>query len=142
MSRGCINNLIDVGEREGILRAGLVEVFEIDAYAPGFISFFGTITRFASQSGCFISLMNPASSNLASSSPMACRLGYEKRRRVCLTGLYPFSMFRLCLASLHGIPGMSKGCQANMSQFSRRNSRSAASTAGFNCAPVEAVLGI
>ena len=27
-----------------------------------------------------------------------------------------------------------------MSQFSRRNSRSAASTAGFNCAPMEAVF--
>ena len=35
---------------------------------------------------------------------------------------------------------MSEGCQANMSQFSRRSSRSAASTAGFNCAPMEAVF--
>ena len=35
---------------------------------------------------------------------------------------------------------MSEGCQAKMSQFSRRNSRSAASTSGFNCAPMEAVL--
>src|SRR3954470_7961174 len=54
------------------------------------LSFFGTITRFASQSGCFISLMNPASNSLASSSPMAYLLGSEKRRRACLTGLNPF----------------------------------------------------
>ena len=104
------------------------------------MSFFGTNTRFASQSGCFISLMNPASSNLASSSPMACHLGSEKRPRVYLTGLYPFSMFRLCLASLRGIPGMSEGCQAKMSQFSRKNSRSAASIVGFSCAPMDVVF--
>ena len=32
------------------------------------------------QSGCFMSLMNPASNSLASSSPIACLLGSEKRR--------------------------------------------------------------
>ena len=51
-----------------------------------------------------------------------------------------FRMFRLCSASLRGIPGMSEGCQAKMSQFSRRNSLSAASTLGFSCAPMEAVF--
>ena len=35
---------------------------------------------------------------------------------------------------------MSEGCQAKMSQFSRRNSLSAASTSGFSCAPMEAVF--
>src|SRR3954466_8881934 len=104
------------------------------------LSFFGTITRFASQSGCFMSLMNPASNNLASSSPMACLFGSEKRRRACLTGLNPFWIFKLCSASLRGIPSISEGCQAKMSQFSRKNSRSAASTSGFSCAPMEAVL--
>ena len=104
------------------------------------LSFFGTITKFASQSGCFISLMNPASNNLASSSPIACLLGSEKRRRACLTGLNPFRIFKLCSASLRGIPDMSEGCQAKMSQFSRRNSHNAASTSGFNCAPMEAVF--
>ena len=49
-------------------------------------------------------------------------------------------MFRLCSANLRGIPGMSEGYQAKMSQFSRRNSHSAASTSGFNCAPMEAVF--
>ena len=37
MSCGNINDLINVGEGEGILRASLVEVFEIDTQAPGFI---------------------------------------------------------------------------------------------------------
>src|SRR4051812_49074225 len=104
------------------------------------LSFFGTITRFASLSGCFISLMNPASNNLASSSPIACLFGSVKRRRVCLTGLNPCWIFKLCSANLRGIPGVSEGCQAKMSQFSRRNSRSAASTSGFSRAPMEAVL--
>ena len=84
--------------------------------------------------------MNPASSNLASSSPRACRLGSEKHSNVCLTGLYPFNMFRLCSASLRGIPGISEGCQANMSQFSRRNTCSVASTVGSSCAPMDVVF--
>ena len=71
---------------------------------------------------------------------MACRLGSEKRQRVCLTSLNPFRMLRLCSASLRGIPGMSEGCQAKMSQFSRKNSRSAASVVGFSCAPMDAVF--
>jgi len=104
------------------------------------LSFFGTMTRFASQFGCLISLINPASSSLASSSPIAYRLGSENRRSVCLTGLYPFSMLRLCSASVCGIPGISEGCQAKMSQLSRKNARNAASNTGSNCAPMEAVL--
>ena len=104
------------------------------------LSFFVTIARFASQSGCFIYLLNPASINLASSSPIAWRLGSEKRRSVCLTGLYPFNILRLCSANLRGIPGISEGCQANMPQFSRRNAHSAASTIGSSCAPMDAVF--
>ena len=84
--------------------------------------------------------MNPASSSLASSSPMACRLGSENRLRVCLIGLYPFCMLRLCSANPRGMPGMSDGCQAKMSQFSRKKSRSAASIVGLNCVPMEAVF--
>ena len=87
-----------------------------------------------------MSLMNPASNSLASSSPIAYLLGSKKRRRACLTGLNPVWIFKLCSASLHGIPGMTEGCPVTMSQFSRRNSRNAASTSGFNCAPMEAVL--
>ena len=139
MPRGSIDDLVDAGEGERILWTGLIKVFKIHTKAPGFV-LFGTITRFASQSGCFISLMNPASNSLASSSPIACLLGSEDRRRACLTGLNPFRIFRLCSASLRGIPGISEGCQAKMSQFSRRNSRSAASTSWFNCAPMEAVF--
>ena len=49
-------------------------------------------------------------------------------------------MLRLCSVNSRGIPGISEGCQANISQFSRRNSRSAASTVGSNCAPMDAVF--
>src|SRR4051812_27035090 len=42
------------------------------------LSFFGSITRFASQSGCFISLMNPASISLASSPPHSLTFGFGK----------------------------------------------------------------
>ena len=35
---------------------------------------------------------------------------------------------------------MSDGCQAKMSQFSRKNSRSATSVVGFSCAPMDAVF--
>ena len=116
MPCGSIDDLVDARERERILWTGLVKVFEIDTKAPG-LSFFGTITRLASQSGCFISLINPASKNLASSSPIAYLLGSENCRRACLTGLNPFWIFRLCSASLHGIPGISEGCQAKMCHF-------------------------
>ena len=49
-------------------------------------------------------------------------------------------MLRLCSASLHGIPDISEGCQAKISQFSRRNARSAASIVGSSYAPLDAVF--
>ena len=136
MSCGSVDNLIDAGEGNGSLGQALLKSLKL-MHGRQDLSFFGTITTFASQSGCFISLMNPASSNLASSSPMACHLGSEKRCSVCLTGLYPFNMLRPCSANLRGIPGISEGCQANISQFLRRNSRSAVSTVGSSCAPMD-----
>lgn len=81
------------------------------------LSFFGTMTRLASQSVWLISLMNPVSSSLASSSLIACRLGSENRRSVCLAGLNPFIILRLCSANLRGISGMSKGCQESCPNF-------------------------
>ena len=48
---------------------------------------------------------------------------------VCLTGLASLWTRKECLASSLGIPGMSEGCQAKISQFSRRNSTSAPSYA-------------
>ena len=136
---GSIDDLVDARRGKGSFGQALLRSLKSTQRRHD-LSFFGTITRLASQSGCFISLMNLASKSLASSSPIACLLGSENRRRACLTGLNPFRIFRLCSASLCGIPGMSEGCQAKMSQFSRRNSRSAASTSGFNCAPMEAVF--
>ena len=49
-------------------------------------------------------------------------------------------MLRLCSASLHGMPGLSEGCQAKISQFSRRNVHRAASTTGSSYAPIDVVL--
>ena len=49
-------------------------------------------------------------------------------------------MLRLCSASLHGIPSISEGCQAKISQFSRRNACSVASIVGSRCAPMDAVF--
>ena len=129
MSCGSVDDLIDAGEGKGSFGQALLRSLK-STHKRLDLSFFGTITRFASQSECFISLMNQASSNLASSSPIACRLGSEKRRSVCLTGLYPFNILRLCSANLRGIPGISEGCQANISQFLHRNVHSAASTVG------------
>ena len=131
--------MVDAREGEGSLGQALLRSLK-STHRRQDLSFFGTITRFASQSRCLMSLMNPASSSLARSSPIACLLGSENCRRACFTGLNPFRMLRLCSANLRGIPGMSEGCQAKISQFSRRNSRSAASTSGFNCAPMEASL--
>ena len=37
VSCGGIDNLIDTGEGEGILWAGLIKVLKIDAQAPGFV---------------------------------------------------------------------------------------------------------
>ena len=116
MTRSCgsINDLIDAWEGKGSFRQALLRSLKSSQRRQD-LSFFGTITRFASQSRCFISLMNSASNSLASSSPIACLLGSEKRQRACLTGLNPFRIFKLCSASLRGIPGMSEGCQAKIS---------------------------
>ena len=54
-----------------------------------------------------------------------------------MTGLYPFSMLRLCSASLRGIPIISEGCQAKISQFSRRYARNVASIFGSSYAPMD-----
>ena len=139
MSCGGVDDLINEGEGEGILGASLVVVFEIDAQAPGFVLHWYhhqvcqpvRMFDFSNESG-----LNEFGQLL----PHGLSLGFGKRRNLCLTGLNPFNILRLCLASLRGIPGISEGCQANMSQFSRRNARSAASTVGFSCAPIDAVF--
>ena len=110
MSCGSIDGLIDAGEGKGSFGQALLRSLK-SMHKRQDLSFLGTITRFASQSECFMSLMNLASNSLASSSPMACLLGSEKHRRACLTGLNPFMIFRLCSASLRGILGMCEGWQ-------------------------------
>ena len=81
------------------------------------LSFFDTTTKLDNQSRCLISLMNLAYSSLASSPPMAWRFWLENRCCVFLTGLKPLIMFRLCLASLRGIPGICEGCHAKYPNF-------------------------
>ena len=93
------------------------------------VSFFGTSTGLATQVAFFVSRMNLASSSLLTSSPMALRFGSEKRRSDYLTGFALVKIWRECSASSLGIPGMSAGHQAKISQFSRRNSTSALSYA-------------
>ena len=109
MSCGGVDDLVDAREGKGSLGQALLRSLKL-THGRQDLSFFGTITRFASQFGCLISLMNPASSSLASSSPMACHLCSEKRLRVYLTGLYRFSILRLCSASLRGMLGMFESC--------------------------------
>ena len=76
-----------------------------------------------------ISRIKPAFSSRCTSSLMAFRFGSEKRRIDCFTGLALGLTLSACSASSLGIPGMSDGCQANISQRSRRNSMSALSYA-------------
>ena len=64
----------------------------------------------------------------------------ENRRSVCFTGLNPLIILRLCSVGLRGMSGMSEGCQAKISQFSRRNVRRAASIAGSSYAMIDAIL--
>ena len=44
------------------------------------------------------------------------------------------------MANSCGIPGISEGCHANISQFSHRNSRNAVSTVWSSCAPIDVVF--
>ena len=39
MPCGSVDDLVDAGEREGVLWASLVKVFEVDTKAPGFVLF-------------------------------------------------------------------------------------------------------
>ena len=77
MSCSSINDLIDVGEGKGSLGQALLRSLK-STHRRQDLSFFGTITRFASQSGCIIFLMNPASISLASSSPNSLTFGFGK----------------------------------------------------------------
>ena len=99
------------------------------------VSFFGTRTGFATQVASLISRIKPAFSSRCTSSLMALRFGFENRHRVCFTGLALGLTLSACSASSLGIPGMSDGCHAKISQRSRRNSMSAlsyASVRSFN----------
>src|SRR4051812_46748692 len=84
------------------------------------LSFFGTITGFSNHSEWKISLMNPAANSLATSCPIDFLFSEEKRLRDSLTGLAFGSTCNFCSAKSLGIPDISEGFHAKISQFSRR----------------------
>src|SRR5664279_2618545 len=104
------------------------------------VFFFGTSTGFATQVACLISRINLAAWSRLISSPMVVRFGSENRRIDCLIGLASGYTSRECLANSLGMPGMSAGHHAKISQYSRRNSTSALSYAGERLVDTIAVL--
>src|SRR3954470_4297038 len=104
------------------------------------VSFFGTITVFASHSLYLISLMKSAASNLLISLPRASARGSDSLRMDFLTGLVSGKTLSACSANSLGTPGMSTGHQAKISQRSRRNSTSAPSYAVLRSLAISAVL--
>src|SRR3954468_7089606 len=104
------------------------------------VSFFGTITVFASHSLSLISLIKSAASSLLISLPIALARGSDSLRMDCLTGLFLGKTFSAWSANFLGTPGMSVGHQAKISQRSRRNSTSAPSYAELRSLAIRAVL--
>ena len=126
-------------QRKWILWTRFVEASIINTHSP-FPAFFRTRTGFANHSGWYTSLMNPAASSLAISSPMALRFSSSKRRRRCFTGLEPGRIWRVCSATSLGMPGISEGFHAKMSLLARRKSTSALSYAEESAVPMRTVL--
>ena len=104
------------------------------------VFFFSTSTGLATHCDFLISLINPAASNLLTSASTAARFGPEMRRVDCLTGLEFGNNWRECSANFLGIPAMSAGHHANISQFSRRKSTSAPSYAASRLEDILTVL--
>jgi hypothetical protein len=86
--------------------------------------FFGTRTRLAIQSGCWITLTNPTARSLDQSSPMAWHFSLLKHRRPCLTGFQPGLMLRVCSVTSREMVNISAGLHTNMSLLRRRKSMS------------------
>src|SRR5664279_4792735 len=104
------------------------------------VFFFGMSTGFATQEACLISRINLAVRSRLISSPMALRFGSENRGIDCLIGLASGYTSTECSANSLGMPGMSAGHQAKISQYSRRNSTSTLSYAGERLVDTIAVL--
>ena len=87
-----------------------------------------------------ISRINLAARNRSTSSHIAFLLGSENRRRLCLTGLTFGKTWSVCSANVLSIPGISAGHQTKISQFSRRNLKSALSYAGDRLVDTSAIF--
>ena len=84
------------------------------------VFFFCTRTGFASQSGCRISLMNPAANSFVISFLIAAFLSGENRHSRCFTGLEPLLISIMCSVNSLGTPVMSAGFQAKISLLYQR----------------------
>ena len=102
--------------------------------------FFSTKTRFASQSGLSIYLMNPAAMSLVISFLIAAFLSGANLHSFCLMGLDPLLTLIICSANFLGTPGMSTGFQAKISLLSQRKLVSASSYLGSRFALIIAVF--
>jgi hypothetical protein len=114
---------VDMGKGERILWTCLVQAHVIKTNPP-FPFFFGTRTRLAIQSGCWISLTNPAARSLDNSSPMARCFSLLKHRRPCLTGFELGLMLRVCSVTFREMVDISAELHTNMSLLHRRKSTS------------------
>src|SRR5215216_3905446 len=85
---------------------------------------FQTTTGFANHVGCNTPLTKPAASSFLVSSVMNCCLSKACFHTFCLTGWAGGQIARWCLITSLGTPGMSDGCQANISTFARRKATS------------------
>src|SRR6266511_1375280 len=85
---------------------------------------FRTTTGFANHVGCSTPLTNPAASSFLISSAMNCCLSKACFRTFCLTAQACGQTARWCSITSLGTPGISDGCQANTSTFSRRKATS------------------
>ena len=81
---------------------------------------FWTTTGFANHVGCSTPLTKPAASSFLISSAMNCCRSKACFRTFCLTGRACGQTARWCSITSLGTPGISDGCQANTSIFTRR----------------------
>ena len=86
-----------------------------------------TTTGFANHVGCSTPLTKPAASSFLISYVINYCLSKACYRTFCLTGWACGETTRWCSITSLGTPGISDGCQANTSIFTRRKATSALS---------------
>ena len=84
--------------------------------------------------------MNPATKSFVISSPMALRYSSSMRCRRYFIGLEPSLIFKVCLVTSLGMPGMSEGFHAKMSRLAWRKSTSVLSYMEESVLPMRTTL--